>query len=256
MDGHHKLIRWRFVTHAAVDGFSRTIVYIQCTGNNKSDTVLQHFLAGVQRFGLPQRVRSDHGGENIQVWRYMISSHNGDTSRVITGSSTHNERIERLWRDVHRCVTTRFSDIFRSLEAEGNLDALNEVDLFCLHYVYLPRLCKALSEFQESWNNHQLSTEGSKTPYQLFYEGISYQIQNSTGHLNAADMPSVPIDIQSNDPVRVPRNCFKPCPILSSLLFSVNPLSSATDHGKELFREAIRICGQHLSCGCSNCTNQ
>ena len=47
MDGHHKLIRWRFVTHAAVDGFSRTIVYIQCTGNNKSDTVLQHFLAGV-----------------------------------------------------------------------------------------------------------------------------------------------------------------------------------------------------------------
>lgn len=86
----------------------------------------------------------------------MISSHNGDTSRVITGRSTHNERIERLWRDVHRCVTTRFSDIFRSLESEGNLDALNEVDLFRLHYVYLPQLCKALSEFQESWNNHQL----------------------------------------------------------------------------------------------------
>ena len=38
MDSHHKLIRWRFITHAAVDGFSRTIVYIKCTNNNKSET--------------------------------------------------------------------------------------------------------------------------------------------------------------------------------------------------------------------------
>ena len=77
MDGHHKLIRWRYVTHAAVDGFSRTIVYIQCTGNNKSDTVLQHFLAGVQRFGLPQRVkhRSLVIHDIISQWGYIKSYH-------------------------------------------------------------------------------------------------------------------------------------------------------------------------------------
>ena len=27
IDGHHKLIRWRFVVHGGIDGFSRTIVY-------------------------------------------------------------------------------------------------------------------------------------------------------------------------------------------------------------------------------------
>ena len=26
IDGHHKLIRWRFVTHGGIDGYSRTIV--------------------------------------------------------------------------------------------------------------------------------------------------------------------------------------------------------------------------------------
>ena len=115
MDSHHKLIRWRFITHAAVDGFSHTIVYIKCTDNNKSETVLQQFQSGVDKFGLPLQVRSDHGGENIEVWRYMIVAYNGDTSHVITGSSTHNER---LWRDVHRSVTMNYSDTFIPLKLE------------------------------------------------------------------------------------------------------------------------------------------
>ena len=96
IDSHHKLIKWRFVTHAAIDGFSRTITYINCSNNNKSETVLDHFTAGVGQFGMPQRIRTDHGGENIKVWRHMLQAYNCDTSRVLTGSSTHNERIERL----------------------------------------------------------------------------------------------------------------------------------------------------------------
>ena len=29
IDGHHKLIRWRSITHGGIDGFSRTIVYLR-----------------------------------------------------------------------------------------------------------------------------------------------------------------------------------------------------------------------------------
>ena len=47
----------------------------------------------------------------------MLNSHNGDTHSVVTGCSTHKERIERLWRDVHRCVA-HFADTFRDLECE------------------------------------------------------------------------------------------------------------------------------------------
>ena len=34
INGQHKLIRWRFITHASIVGFSRTITYIRCTNNN------------------------------------------------------------------------------------------------------------------------------------------------------------------------------------------------------------------------------
>lgn len=116
IDGHHKLIRWRFVLHGGIDGYSRTIVYLECSNNNRATTVLSTFLKGVSLFGLPDRVRSDYGGENVDVWRYMVATHNNDSSRVITGSSVHNERIERLWRDVHRCVASVYADLFRQMD--------------------------------------------------------------------------------------------------------------------------------------------
>ena len=49
---------------------------LACSTNNCASTVLNLFLNGVSRFGLPDKVRSDHGGENIDVWRYMLTSHN------------------------------------------------------------------------------------------------------------------------------------------------------------------------------------
>ena len=174
VDGNHKLIRWRLVIHGGIDGFSRTIVFLSCSDNNRADTVLTHFEQAISTYGLPSKVRSDLGGENVDVWRYMIEQHQTE-SAVITGSSTHNERIERLWRDVFRSVSSVFFDIFSNLESRGQLDPLNEVDLFCLHWVYVPRVNHCLQQFTQSWNNHPLSTERNRTPNQLFVEGILSQ---------------------------------------------------------------------------------
>ena len=55
------------VIHAGIDGFSRLITYIKCANNNLATTVLQEFLRGVSVFGLPDSVRTDHGGENVDV---------------------------------------------------------------------------------------------------------------------------------------------------------------------------------------------
>ena len=132
--------------------------------------MLSDFISAVHVHGLPERIRTDQGWENVGVWRYMAEQH-GTTAAVITGSSTHNERFERLWRDVYRCVASLFYNTFYSLEGENKLDPNNEIDLYCLHYVYLPRINLALQSFIESWNNHPVSTEGNLTPNQLFVMG-------------------------------------------------------------------------------------
>ena len=65
----------------------------------------------------------------------------------LQGSSTHNERVEHLWHDVYRCVGVLYHDTFAALEEESQLDPLNEVDLFCFHYVFLPRVQQTLDSF-------------------------------------------------------------------------------------------------------------
>ena len=67
IDGNHKMIRWRLVIHAGVGGFSRCIVYIKCANNNCTTTVTDAFQEGINKYGQPVYVRSDHGGENIEV---------------------------------------------------------------------------------------------------------------------------------------------------------------------------------------------
>ena len=46
---------------------------------------------------------------------------------IIVGSSAHNERIERLWRDVHCSVVVVYGNLFREMEDDGILDHLTSL---------------------------------------------------------------------------------------------------------------------------------
>ena len=54
---------------------------------------------------------------------------------VLVGSSVHNQRIERLWKDMHRCVTAMYYRLFYYLEYHSLLDPINDTHLFALHYI-------------------------------------------------------------------------------------------------------------------------
>ncbi|PIK62376.1 hypothetical protein BSL78_00695 [Apostichopus japonicus] len=73
VDGNHKLIRWRFVIHGGIDGYSRIPVFLRCAPNNRAETMLSSFQRGVLDFGLPAKVRSDKGGENVLVCSFMMN---------------------------------------------------------------------------------------------------------------------------------------------------------------------------------------
>lgn len=71
-----------------IDGYSRTIVYLRCSTNHLASTVMASYSDAVSRFGVPDKVRSDLGGENVDVWRYMYEQQLSQ-SVVLVGSSTH-----------------------------------------------------------------------------------------------------------------------------------------------------------------------
>lgn len=250
IDGHHKLIKWRLVTHGGIDGYSRLITYLLCSSNNRADTVVGSFRSAVAQYGLPRKVRSDHGGENIEVWRYMMEEHCSE-SCIIVGSSTHNVRIERLWRDVQRSVVVLFANLFRTMEDDNVLDHLNEVDIYCLHYIFLPRINRKLNSFRGAWNNHSVSTEFQSTPIQMFVSGLIPQLDSSSEPESDSETPSTTLPAQ--EPVAVPRCSFTPCTALQQSILQVDPLASADVEGLLGYHETIQVCEEHLETGCNNC---
>ena len=150
-----------------------------------------------------------------------------------------------------RCVISLYYDTFKSLEEDGKLDPLNEIDLFCLHKIYLPRINASLATFVESWNNHPLSSERNMTPNQLFIRGALEQNTSITDPINTQHTVHTR---QAADTVDVSCNHFQPCASLELQLQLINPLFGGDYFSTEAYLLLINTVGAHLSSGCSTCS--
>lgn len=171
LDGNHKLIHWRLVVHACIDGFSRMIIYLTCANNNLASTVLSSFEEGVSEYGLPMKIRTDHGLENVYAARYMLQHRGTGRGSVLTGRSVHNVRVERLHRDAYSGVLCHYASLFSHMENQGILNADSEEHLFVLHQVFLPRINQSLNEFVNQCNSHPVSSAQNQSPEQMFISG-------------------------------------------------------------------------------------
>ena len=183
----------------------------------------------------------------------MLEKRDIDSNPMITGSSVHNQRIERLWRDVFRCVLSLYHRMFCFLESEGNLEPLDEKDIFALHYIYLPRINQSLTEFQEGWNNHPLSSEHNQTPHQLFVLSVADQgsrLCHSDSTVDSdygIDDGPVP-DVPTSSNVVVPPCTFSlTSAAMQQLAHICPPLADSPHYGMELYCQARQFVQLHAS---------
>ena len=137
--------------------------------------MLSAFTAAVEEYGTPSRIRIDKGGENALVSLYMIEhpERGPDRHSMIAGRSVHNQRIERLWRDLYSGCVCLFYNFFYFLEEIGLLDVSSTLDLYALHFAFLPVIQTQLYIFQDGWANHSLRNERHRTPLQLWILGLN-----------------------------------------------------------------------------------
>ena len=62
----------------------------------------------MREYDIPSRVCSDKAGENTMMCYFMVSQRRTGRGSHIAGRSTHNQRIERLLRDVYFCVASTY----------------------------------------------------------------------------------------------------------------------------------------------------
>ena len=255
-DGHHKLIRWRFVTHAAIDGYSRMVVFVKCSTNNRASTVYELFLVSIHQYGLPSRIRCDQGRENQLIAQHMIHHRGMNRGSALVGSSVHNQRIERFWRDMHRCVIQTFYRLFYFLEYQDMLDPVNKFHLFALQYVFLPRINSALQQFAQGWNHHGIRTEHGLSPNQLFtrdmlqlresnYTALDFfdRVDDNYG-LDEEDATQQNTDNDDDDQegVTIARSSVQlSYDQLQLLQQEVNPLSNDTNFGIDLYQQVLQF---------------
>lgn len=157
-------------------------------------------------------------------------THSPTSNPVIVGSSVHNVRIECLWRDTFRCVLSLFHQLFYFMEEDGKLDPLSENDIYCLHFVCIPRITRALVAFEHGWNNHAITSEQCMTPLQTFTSGSLLHAQ------------SIQLDSDVDSTLEMDASGVVVPPISSPLttseedeLKSLIPLQDSLNYGIELY---------------------
>ena len=170
IDGYDKLKPYGFSVHAAIDGYSRRILWLEVSPTNKDPTyIARYFLDCIRQLGgVPRVVRADRGTENVNVCaiqRFLRAdsedSFAGEKS-FMYGTSTSNQRIESWWSQLRKSNSDWWMEFFRNMRETGVYDDSNPIHVNCIAYCFMPILRKELNEAVKFWNTHWIRQSANK----------------------------------------------------------------------------------------------
>lgn len=156
--------RWGIWVHGGIDGYSRKVVYLNASNCNTKAAAACHFVAATTLCGVPSRTRMDHGSENNDIVKFVEKVNGEERGSAVQGISTHNVRIERLWRDAFTKALCYFYILFFHMEDHHILNREDVVQMFCLQHVFIPRINRFLQEWKAAWNNRSCSSLHGQSP--------------------------------------------------------------------------------------------
>ena len=130
--------------------------------------------------------------------------------------------------------------------------------VYALHFIFIPRINRALKEFTNQWNCHPVSTAQSYSPEQLFISGTL-----ANGYVPSSDVGSVDVhllgsgvDDESDAPPPIEQNNYEvtvpdveillPKEVLE-FLSDVDPLQDDGNHGVNLYSMCVQAILTSLS---------
>jgi len=137
------------------------------------------------------------------------------------------------------------------MEDQRILDPNNNMHIYALQYVYIPRINDALQVFQSGWNSHGIRTEHGQSPNQLFIAGALRLRESRMTAFDYYDRISciqygveeqgISVSDASNS-VIIPDNPFSLTEEqLQQLHQLIDPLTSSQNHGIELYEATVEL---------------
>ena len=246
------------VVFGQIDGFSRLISQLHLSTDNKASSALFTFITSIREYSVPSRIRLDNGSEFNHVEHLMNVLNGENRGSVIRGPSVHNQRIERLWRDVFSKVLSKYYNIFNHMEKCNVLDILNPIHMFSLQYVFVPRIQNALKQWTQAHNSHPVRTEKKQTPNQLWFAGsMESRGENSTAMNNLfrrnisetnIEIDEILAEYQLEEPnnikVVLPRYEAPLTPQqLNELYLTINPMENSVSEAIDIFGRVVQYIG-------------
>ena len=194
-------------------------------------------MEAVQNYGLPSKARADHGTENNFVATFMENCNSGS---FIAGNSCHNQRIERLWRDLFVGCTSVFYCVFMFLEKNMHLEISNDIHMFVLQYVFERRINRHLKLFREGWNNDPISTEHNRSPNQLWLYGLLNHCPMQYDSFGSIDWEGPMSNGISEDDISIPQiHNEHEAELMQILLSQVDPLQNSDVFSIDIYLDAV-----------------